>query len=83
MGFVGSIQLLRISVIVISQNRDKPAQCISPEEKYHGNTLLVEITSYIIMMVHKPLENTMMEVNAMHIFVSCRYNFTHAVMLDE
>uniref|UniRef100_A0A0A9FQR6 Uncharacterized protein n=1 Tax=Arundo donax TaxID=35708 RepID=A0A0A9FQR6_ARUDO len=36
-----AIQLLCSSVVVVSQCRDKPPQCIFPKEKYHHSTFLV------------------------------------------
>jgi hypothetical protein len=69
MRLVSSIQLLCSFVIVVGQHRYKPAQCVPPEQKYHGDTLLVQITNYIFRVFQNSLEkNTMLEVMARHIF---------------
>lgn len=56
MRLVSSIQLLCSFVIVVGQHRYKPAQCVPPEQKYHGDTLLVQITNYIFRVFQNSLE---------------------------
>ena len=55
MRLVSFIQLLCIFVIVVGQHKYKPAQCVPPEQKYHGDTLLVQITNYIFRIFQDSL----------------------------
>lgn len=62
--FVCSIQLLLVYVLAVGQHKDR--QCISLEEKCYCNTILVEITKDIILIVHRSLGGERKEVLAAH-----------------